>query len=69
MPVLFNCASTGFGGFECYFNGFKLYYRILPPVNYQAPTHESNGVLIADFAPNKWHFLAIEHEKPFLARA
>jgi len=20
LPVLFNCYSTGFGGFECYFN-------------------------------------------------
>jgi hypothetical protein len=30
---------------------------------------DSNGVLIADFQPGKWNFLAIEHEKPFLARA
>lgn len=34
LPVLFNCASNGFGGFECYFNKNKLFYRILPPLNY-----------------------------------
>ena len=72
MPVLFNCFSSGYGGFECYFIGFKLFYRILPPLNYTPPSADSNGVLIADFsatAPGKWNFLAIEHEKPFLARA
>ena len=30
---------------------------------------ESNGVLIGDFAPGKWNFLGLEHDKPFLARA
>jgi hypothetical protein len=46
LAVLFNCFSSGFGGFECYFNKTKLYYRILPPSPYQPPTVESNGILI-----------------------
>jgi len=69
LPILFNCNSNGFGGFECYFNENRLYYRILPPMSYSAPTVESNGVLIGEFTPNKWHFLGLEHDKPFLARA
>jgi hypothetical protein len=60
---------VGFGGFECYFKENKLFYRILPPTSYVSPTQDSNGIAIAEFAPNKWNYLAIEHEKPFLARA
>ena len=29
---------------------------------------ESNGVLIGEFAPRQWYFLAIEHERPFMTR-
>lgn len=38
LPILFNCSSNGFGGFECYFNGNKLFYRILPPLSYTPPS-------------------------------
>jgi len=69
LPVLFNCYSCGYGGFECYFNQSKLLYRILPPIPYQAPTVDSNGFLISEFAADKWNYLALEHDKPFLARA
>ena len=69
LPVLFNCYSANYGGFECYFNQSKLFYRILPPSAYQPPTIDSNGIPIGDFQPNRWNFLAIEHDKPFLARA
>lgn len=31
--------------------------------------NESNGVQIGDeFVPRKWYFLALEHDKPYLAR-
>lgn len=43
-------------------------YRILPP-SYTPPTAESNGFLVSEFVPDKWHYLAIEHDKPFVARA
>lgn len=70
LPVLFNCYSSGFGGFECYFKQQKLFYRILPPSAYVPPTADSNGILVAELTmTNKWNYLAIEHEKPFLARA
>jgi hypothetical protein len=69
LPVLFNCFSAGSGGFECYFNKTKLFYRILPPSPYQPPTGDSNGILIQEFTSDRWNFLAIEHDKPFLARA
>ena len=69
LPVLFNCASNGYGGFECYFKGNCLYYRILAPVAYSPPTTSSNGVLIAEFTPGKWNYLALEHDKPFISRA
>ena len=45
LPVLFNCASNGFGGFECYFNQNKLFYRILPPINYQPPSKFNPSVI------------------------
>jgi hypothetical protein len=44
-------------------------YRILPPIAYQPPTIESNGFLVSEFVPGRWNFLAIEHDKPYLARA
>jgi hypothetical protein len=69
LPVLFNCYSQGYGGFECYFNQNKLLYRILPPIAYQPPTTDSNGFLVSEFQTGKWNYLAIEHDKPFLARA
>jgi hypothetical protein len=69
LPVLFNCYSVGFGGFECYFKENKLFYRILAPTPYAPPNSDSNGVAIAEFPPDKWNYIAIEHEKPFLARA
>ena len=67
--MLFNCFSSGYGGFECYFNQTKLLYRILPPTAYVPPTTDSNGVLISDFQPEKWNYIGIEHDKPLLARA
>ena len=69
LPVLFNCSSNGSGGFECYLNGNKLFYRILPPNNNFPPKVDSNGILITELTPNKWYFLGLEHEKPYLARA
>jgi len=30
---------------------------------------ESNGVQISEFTPDKWYFLGLEHNKPYLARA
>lgn len=66
--MLFNCFSKDQGGFECYFNGSKLLYRILPPV-YIPPTVDSNGFLVSEFVPGKWNYLAIEHDKPFVSRA
>ena len=30
---------------------------------------ESNGVYIFEFQPDKWYFLGIEHEKPYLSKA
>lgn len=69
LPVLFNCYSAGFGGFECYFKHTKLFYRILPPQVYTPPSSDSNGVEIAEFQPDRWNYLAIEHEKPFISRA
>ncbi len=30
---------------------------------------DSNGFLVSEFQANKWYYLAIEHDKPFLARA
>ena len=45
---------------------------ILHPVSLKLINHdvaiESNGVLIGDFQPKKWYFLAIDHEKPFMTR-
>lgn len=69
LPVLFNCGSSGYGGFECYFNENKLYYRILPPSSYTPPNVDSNGILISEINPGKWTFFGIEHDNPFLARA
>lgn len=39
LPVLFNCFFQGHGGFECYFNARKLYYRVLPK-NYTPPSKQ-----------------------------
>lgn len=33
------------------------------------PATESNGVLISEFLPEKWYFVGLEHDKPYLARA
>lgn len=50
------------GGIEAYFKGKKLYYRVLS-INYSKASNTSEGIEIGDFIPNKWYFLAIEHEK------
>ena len=58
----------GHGGFECYLNGMKLCYRILPK-QYSSPTVNSNGVQIGEFLPDKWYFLALEHDAPYMTQA
>ena len=69
LPVLFNCFSEGYGGFECYINPqYQVIYRILPR-HYSPPTIESNGVKVADVLMDQWNVLVIEHDKPYLARA
>jgi hypothetical protein len=69
LPVLLNCFSEGYGGFECYINpSFQVIYRVLSK-NYSPPTVESNGVKIADVVLDQWNVIFIEHDKPYLARA
>jgi hypothetical protein len=69
LPVLFNCYSEGYGGFECYINpSYHVLYRVLPK-NYNPPTIESNGIKVADIQPDQWNLLVIDHNKPYLARA
>ena len=41
----------------------------MPPTAYVPPTEGSNGIAIADLTPEKWTYIAIEHDKPSLARA
>ncbi|CAG9332437.1 unnamed protein product [Blepharisma stoltei] len=55
--------SQGNGGIEAYFIGNKLYYRVLG-VDYSPPVEGSNGILLHEFQPEDWTFLAFEHEKP-----
>lgn len=69
LPVLFNCYSEGYGGFECYINpSYHVLYRVLPK-NYNPPTIESNGIKVAEIQPDQWNLLVIDHNKPYLARA
>jgi len=61
-PKLFTIHCNGSGGFETYFLGKNLYYRILAN-NYSEPAHGSNGVLVGVFEPKTWYYLGLEHEK------
>lgn len=61
-PKLFTIHCQGSGGFEAYFLGNELYYRILP-INYSEPAHGSNGVPIGVFQPKTWYYLGLEHER------
>jgi hypothetical protein len=49
LPILFNCYSQGYGGFECYVVERKLFYRILPKNQYTPPTPNSNGISLGEF--------------------
>lgn len=55
--------SQGNGGLEAYFVKNKLFYRMLGP-EYTSPVEGSNGILLHEFQPEEWVFLAFEHEKP-----
>ena len=69
LPVLFTCFAEGYGGFECYLNAqFQIIYRVLART-YSKPTADSNGVKVAEIQPDQWNLFAIQHDKPYLARA
>jgi len=48
LPILFNCFFAGYGGFECYLNQRRLFYRILPKtsapgLDYKPPSKPSHS--------------------------
>ena len=60
-PKLLSLHCQGNGGFEIYFRGENLYYRIIGP-NYEEDTNEHHRLLIGDFHSKTWYYLGIEHE-------
>jgi len=65
---LFVFHSKEYGGLEAYFVRSKLYYRTLPAADYMPPVEGSNGILLHEFQPDTWTFLAFEHERTLGAR-
>jgi len=60
-PKLFSIYCEGTGGFEAYFKGQSLYYRVIGP-GYNEESPENQKILIGDFLPQNWYYIGIEHE-------
>lgn len=61
-PILFSIYWNGQGGFEAYFSGNSLYYRILGSKKYENPKSEKDEEVFT-FETERWYSLFITHNK------
>lgn len=64
-PSLFSIYANGHGGFEAYFEGNTLFYKILSGKKYENG-HDDKAVEVFTFETEKWYSLCISHNKKYL---
>jgi len=65
-PKLFSIYCEGMGGFEAYFKGQSLYYRVIGPNYHDEESPENQIIKIGDFLPQGWYYIGIEHEPQWM---